>query len=553
MTVTNQGAPRAIDLDRASAVAVFEQRYTSGFRFAPILAVIPAFNEEDSIGHVLEAVPPEIEGQAVDILVVDDGSSDGTVAVVEKHPRVLLAQLRHNRGQGTAFQVGYQLARMYGATYIVTLDADLQWAPWEMPGVMAPLLGDQADLVLGSRVLGTALTTDAVRHLGVRFYAWLVTVLTGVTVTDTSTGYRAFRSDVTQQIRQIQPQYQSAELLIGAIYRGCRVVERPVTMHQRLAGESKKGGNLWYGARYGWVILCTWWREAIAHHDEALHRYRPLARWRSRATQMLAPGKALLYPVGLGLIGLMAYRSSRTIDFSSLSAWPVVAAYLFALAWWLGLGLGWAALVDDRRAVGPWCRSQVARYLPGGVWALATRAATVRGTLRDKVTAVTAENFTVLSVSMTTGAALASIYDARWLAAAILSPFPILAFIRLERRTLIPRHRLLGAGACYGVGYIAYGLVGLLIQLGVSGQGNLEHPLYVAGAACIAWAIGLIVVVVPSGVGVREAVYVWLLSGMLPLPELVAAAVATRLVTMLAELTVFIVLGKPHFASALSS
>ena len=70
------------------------------------------------------------------------------------------------------------------------------------------------------------------------------------------------RVEVTETVRQQQVQYQTSELLIGAIYAGYRIAERPVTMHRRFAGESKKGHNLIYGLRYARVILTTWRRES---------------------------------------------------------------------------------------------------------------------------------------------------------------------------------------------------------------------------------------------------------------------------------------------------
>ena len=74
--------------------------------------------------------------------------------------------------------------------------------------------------------------------------------LTGVHVTDTSSGYRAMRAEVTETVRQTQVQYQTSELLIGAIAQGYRIAERPIVMRKRMAGESKKGHNLIYGFRY---------------------------------------------------------------------------------------------------------------------------------------------------------------------------------------------------------------------------------------------------------------------------------------------------------------
>jgi hypothetical protein len=88
-----------------------------------------------------------------------------------------------------------------------------------------------------------------------------VRVLTGAKVTDTSSAVRALRAEVTARVRQDQVQYQTSELLIGAIAAGYRVTERPVSHRSRLAGESKKGTNIMYGFRYAGVIVKTWWRE----------------------------------------------------------------------------------------------------------------------------------------------------------------------------------------------------------------------------------------------------------------------------------------------------
>ena len=89
-------------------------------------------------------------------------------------------------------------------------------------------------------------------------------MLTGHPVTDTSFGFRAMRAEVTAAVTLTQPQYQSSELLIGAISRGLRVVERPMSMRKRGAGKSKKGNNLVYGLRYARVVLGTWARERPA-------------------------------------------------------------------------------------------------------------------------------------------------------------------------------------------------------------------------------------------------------------------------------------------------
>jgi glycosyltransferase involved in cell wall biosynthesis len=247
---------------RADAIRAFGASHPD-LRFAPVLVVIAAFNEADCIAGVLRDIPAEAHGLGIDTLVIDDGSSDAT-SEVARAEGVHVARLERNCGHGIALRVGYELAREHGARFIVTLDADGQWDPVELPKVLEPLARDEADFVIGSRVLGSTETEDSFRQAGVHVFAALVSLLTGVRVTDTSSGYRAMRAEVTATVRQEQVQYQTSELLIGAIFQGYRIAERPIVMHKRAAGESKKGNNVLYGFRYARVILTTWWRERSA-------------------------------------------------------------------------------------------------------------------------------------------------------------------------------------------------------------------------------------------------------------------------------------------------
>jgi glycosyltransferase involved in cell wall biosynthesis len=231
-----------------------------GLELGPVVVVIPAYNEAGAIGGVLDGIPAEACGLAVDTVVVDDGSSDDTAEVAERHG-AYVARLARNCGQGAAFKVAYRIGREHGAEYLVTLDADGEWDPADIPIVLEPVVAGEADLVHGSRVLGSAETTDAVRRLGVGVFATLVSAMTGARVTDTSAGLRAMRAEVTANVRLDQPQYQSAELLIGALGHGYRFTERPTVQHRRAAGQTKKGGNLTYGLRYARVVARTWWRD----------------------------------------------------------------------------------------------------------------------------------------------------------------------------------------------------------------------------------------------------------------------------------------------------
>ena len=248
-------APRIVD----EAIAQFHARYGAD-ALTPLVVVIAALNEEQSIGAVIDEVPPTIAGLATRVLVIDDGSSDKTSIVSEEHG-ALVCTLAQNCGHGTALRAAYRLAREGGARYIATLDADGQWAPSDLSAMVELLEAGKADFVVGSRQLGRTENTDAVRNLGVRFFSALISALTRTRITDSSSGLRAMRVDVTSQVRQTQPQYQTSELLIGAIFQGFRVAEVPTVMRVRSAGESKKGRNAFYGVRYATVITRTFLRE----------------------------------------------------------------------------------------------------------------------------------------------------------------------------------------------------------------------------------------------------------------------------------------------------
>jgi glycosyltransferase involved in cell wall biosynthesis len=232
-------------------------------RFAPVVAVIAALDEEGGLATVLREIPREACGLGVDVLVVDDGSTDGTSAVA-RAGGAYVVRLERNCGHGVALRVGYRLARERGARFIVTLDGDGQWNPTELQKVLEPVVAGEADFVIGSRVLGATEIDDRFREAGVHVFGALVRLLTGSRVTDTSSGFRAMRVEVTETVRQQQVQYQTSELLIGALAQGYRVAERPITQRRRMAGESKKGHDALYGVRYARVIVSTWLRERRA-------------------------------------------------------------------------------------------------------------------------------------------------------------------------------------------------------------------------------------------------------------------------------------------------
>ena len=273
-----------------------------------------------------------------------------------------------------------------------------------------------------------------------------------------------------------------------------------------------------------------------------------LSHWQARLPRVVAVVRIVYLPLALLLVGYIGYRAADKVQLSSIRIGPLVAAYALALVWWLALACGWSTLLTERVSfvlVRAWCQTQVMRYLPGGIWAPVARATTVRGRVRDKAAAVLAENVTVLAVATGIAALWVTVHSPYWLPLAGVIALPTMGARWLERRSQVSRTAVLRTSGVYAVAYVAYGLSAILTQVAVSGIRHPTYPLYVAGAACVAWAAGLVVVFAPGGVGVRELVYVWMLHGLYPRAELQAAAVASRLATVFAELTVLAAVAIP--------
>jgi glycosyltransferase involved in cell wall biosynthesis len=239
---------------------------------APLAVVVPAYNEEPTVGIVVSEVPREAAGLQTEVIVVVDGARDRSAARAAA-AGALVCDVPVNRGQGAVLRLGYWLARARGAKLIATIDADGQYEPLELERVAAPILAGKADFVSGSRRLGAELTTDRVRHLGVLLFGALISLLVRHRVTDPACGIRAMRSELTAAVTLEQPQYQASELMISAALNGFRLAEVPTTMRDRGAHATgtKKGGNLGYGVRFARAALHTWKRDRKA----ARTRLRP--------------------------------------------------------------------------------------------------------------------------------------------------------------------------------------------------------------------------------------------------------------------------------------
>jgi glycosyltransferase involved in cell wall biosynthesis len=201
------------------------------------LVIVPAFNEEGALPGVLEDL--RCHGPALDVLVIDDGSSDDTARVARTHG-VRVARLPFNLGVGGALQTGFRYALEEGYERAVQFDGDGQHSAREIPKLLEALSAG-ADLVVGSRFAQSTVDYQVgrVRWGAMRVMRLAVRVLSGRSFYDASSGFRAFSHDAIAHFARAYPEEylgDTVEALLMACYLGLRVVEVPASMRQRSAG-----------------------------------------------------------------------------------------------------------------------------------------------------------------------------------------------------------------------------------------------------------------------------------------------------------------------------
>lgn len=269
---------------------------------------------------------------------------------------------------------------------------------------------------------------------------------------------------------------------------------------------------------------------------------------RDRLPGVLRALRFVGYPMGIALVVYVGYRASKGVSFSNLRALPIALSTVLFATYWTLLGKGWAIISGshiDRRGMATWCRTQVLRYVPGSLLAPAARAASVHGRKRDKLATVIGEQVVQLSVGLTVAGVLLTVGGSPIFAPLILAagvPFVLHHFVR--GRTTLSDRRMLHAGAWYVLAFLAYGAANVMAQIGV---GHTTGHIRIAGVACLAWAVGVVIIFAPGGLGAREAVYVKLIGGRLGVGLPSAGAVAARLASIVAELLVLLIVAGPFW------
>lgn len=228
------------------------------------LVIIPTYNEKENISNILDAVLKLPEG--FDVLVIDDGSPDGTASIVRQkmaeHPRrIFLEERAGKQGLGTAYIHGFKWALQRDYEFITEMDADFSHNPNDLPKLVKALKDKKADVAIGSRyITGVNVVNWPMGRVLMSYYASAyVRIVTGMKVRDTTAGFVCWRRRVLETLELDKIEFKGyafqIEMKFKSYKRGFRIVEVPIVFVNRVLGTSKMSGSIFGEAVFGVIKL----------------------------------------------------------------------------------------------------------------------------------------------------------------------------------------------------------------------------------------------------------------------------------------------------------
>lgn len=221
-----------------------------------LVIIIPCYNEEKTLPSVLKSIPKKIPGiKKIEIVVIDDGSTDKTALVAEKNKAIVITH-KTNQGLGTAFRSGIDMALLRNADIIVNIDGDGQFNPQDIKKMIKPILHNEADVVTGTRYksyLSYNLRNRTLKNIGNNFFTFLINKITNSHFTDVSCGFRAYSKTAALKLSLFGHFTYTHEVFKDLIHKRFIIKEIPIKVApNRKNGTSKISRNL---INYGFSAL----------------------------------------------------------------------------------------------------------------------------------------------------------------------------------------------------------------------------------------------------------------------------------------------------------
>ena len=203
-----------------------------------VIAIIPAYNEEETIGDVIKETKKYVGKYIEKILVIDDGSQDKTSQIVNQLGVDLVVH-PINRGYGAAQRTGHEIAMMEGYDYILQLDADGQHDPKYIPILLEEAKKENWDIILGSRFLNDSHKKYSfARKMGIKFFTGVVNMFANTNLTDVTSGFKVYKTESLKKLSPYSDKHPAVEQILEAAKKDFKIKEVSVVMSTRKRGES---------------------------------------------------------------------------------------------------------------------------------------------------------------------------------------------------------------------------------------------------------------------------------------------------------------------------
>ncbi len=200
-----------------------------------LIIQIPCFNEEETLGVTLDALPRKLPGiDVVEFLVIDDGSTDGTQRVAREHGADHVFPLTRNRGLAVAFMAGLDFSVKADADIIVNTDADNQYSAEDIPKLVEPILRGEAEIVVGERPIGNIAHFSPLKKLLQKLGSWVVRMASGTNIPDAPSGFRAMTREAAMRMNVFDNYTYTLETIIQAGRKNMAITSVPIRTNENL-------------------------------------------------------------------------------------------------------------------------------------------------------------------------------------------------------------------------------------------------------------------------------------------------------------------------------